>query len=137
MSQPQPPHSYPSPLFSTMALEGFKLGVHLGVSLAERSLTQDIRICLTIRYSVLPSGCKTDRIEDTDCYAKICQGVKQFLSTREFALLEKMTLEIFLFLKTQFSTDVHLLLSVTKLKPPMPEVLEGGVSFTLSEWARP
>lgn len=113
----------------SLHLNELRLQVKLGCGAEERQNPQFVRFDIQIRFQAIPEGCFTDRIEDTLCYAKISEILKD-LCDREYQLIEHLGMEAFSKLVDQTPANSYLKLCLTKERPPI-EGLEGGASFTL------
>lgn len=112
---------------SSLSLNGLRLSVFLGVYPEEKLQKQTVRIDAQIRFSEPPSGCCTDRLEDTYCYDKVIAFLKEKLAGRRFQLIENFTKTLYELLKSHFPENTHLAVRVTK-QPGIPELTQ-GVTF--------
>ena len=119
--------------YSTLSLNSLRLKVKLGCQAEERNEPQFVRFDITIRFSELPIGCVTDRLQDTVCYAQISEQVASICKKTEYSLIEKLGFDAFHSIREILPPSIGLLLKIVKEKPPV-EHLEGGASFTLGDW---
>ncbi len=119
-------------LSSQLTLHGLRLPVHLGCSAEERLRPQFVRFDVTVRFSSLPEGCETDRLEQTVCYARLSEILSNVCQAREYQLIEKLGWDAFRAVREIIPTQDQLTLNVVKERPPVAS-LEGGASFTISE----
>ena len=121
-------------MHSFLEIKSLILPVHIGLSEEERCQLQDIAFHITIAF---PEGGlrgeRTDKLENSVCYFKICERIKQITSQNSFSLIEKLAFDIFTELKTLLSLPVCLRVCVHKINPPIPH-LKGGVSYTCSDF---
>lgn len=120
---------------SSLTLNGLQLSVFLGIYPEEKIRQQRVSIDAQFRFSQVPTGCQTDRLEDTYCYDKIINYLKNKLIDRRFQLLEHFTHTLYELLKNYFEIPVHLSLRVTK-QPRIPELTQ-GVTFEYGDGASP
>lgn len=95
----------------------------------EQLRAQPFRIDLAIAAD-LTAAATSDRLADTVDYGAVCAAVGDLVSTGRFTLMEAMAGRIAdLVLSRPLVESVTV--SVTKLRPPVPEVLESsGVTMT-------
>jgi dihydroneopterin aldolase len=129
-----PPLSAPANLpFSSLALHSLRLKVKLGCGAEERLIPQYVRFDVRLRFSALPQGCFTDRLEETVCYAEMSESVRTVCNRQEYCLIEKLGWDAYSQLKKILPPDVQLWVRVVKEKPPVAD-LEDGTSFTVGDW---
>lgn len=112
---------------SFLRVKNLSLQVHLGCTAEERASTQEIRVDVAFRFNEPPPGEKTDRLEDTLCYAEVCAALKNHLAGREFNLVEKIGCDFHRILKARFP-NVQSQVKVHKVRPPVDDLL-GGVEY--------
>ena len=115
-----------------LEVRGARLAVRLGCTLEERRLPQEVDLDFTIRFAEAPPGCRTDRLEDTVCYARLVEAARAHVEAREFALMERLSEELHGLFKKGLPPHATLSLRVTKVHPPVPKIL-GGVSFSYGD----
>lgn len=118
---------------SSLSLNGLRLSVFLGVYPEERLQKQAVTIDSQIRFSVPPSACQSDRLEDTYCYDKIITHLKANLENRKFQLIEHLTKELYGLMKSYFPPLATVSIRVTK-QPGIPELTQ-GVTFEYGDEA--
>jgi FolB domain-containing protein len=116
-----------------LVLKNFQLPVTLGWTAAERRQKQTVSVEIAIQRATPPRSCKTDRLNDTVCYAALIRYLQKSVADREFHLLEYLTTEIFHLLRKILPKTAKLQVSVTKF--PSLEGLAGGVSFSYGQLA--
>ena len=112
-----------------------RLAVRLGCTAEERRLPQEVDLDFRIRFAEAPPGCRTDRLEDTVCYAGLVEKARAFVETREFSLMERLAEDLHGVMTAGHPAGAALELRVTKVHPPVAKIL-GGVSFSygFSSW---
>jgi dihydroneopterin aldolase len=115
-----------------LAFDGLELAVHLGCEPEERALPQPVEVALRLAFAKPPEACRSDRLDDTVCYAEAVARIRSAASGAEFATLEHLAERIRSGLREWVPDGVGLRLRVTKLRPPVPG-LRRGVSFTLED----
>ena len=122
-------------MVSELRIIDLRLWVHLGCSTEERANPQAVSVDVVIPFVQLPKGAYTDKLEDSVCYRRMIELIQDIVKTKEFNLVESLTLTIHQLLTSYLvTTDYHdlaLKVIVKKLSPPIPN-LYGGVSFTYS-----
>jgi len=120
--------------FSALTLNGLRLKVRLGCGEEERRVPQYVRFDIRVRFESIPSGCLTDALNETVCYAEISDTLRQVCARREFLLIEKLGWDAFSSLKERLPRGTQLWIRTTKEKPPIAD-LQDGASFCLGDWA--
>ncbi|MBI4512138.1 MAG: dihydroneopterin aldolase [Deltaproteobacteria bacterium] len=101
-------------------IEGIEFeGAH-GYTAAERKVTRRFR-CHVVLERDLSTSSKSDRIQDTVDYRKICQLVVEIGTMRSFRLLEALAGAIADAIQAQ-QRDTGVTVTVVKLSPPCPGV---------------
>ena len=106
-----------------LTISGVLLPIRLGCSAEERLEPQPVEIDLTIRFETPPRGMVTDRLEDTVSYDALVRAIKEVASDREFSLIEHLANEIFTSLKNILGPEHELRVTVRKVSPPIPEII--------------
>jgi len=118
---------------SELRLTSLKLNGRIGWSEEERRTPQGLRFDLVVRFAKVPSACTSDELNDTACYGEMAARLRTLCSDREFKLIERLGHEAHAAVKSVLPVGSSLELSVTKEKPPIPE-LTGGATFTLRDF---
>ena len=113
-----------------LRLVDLRLPIHLGCTLAEQEIPQEVSFSFEICFSEMPGACRTDRLEDTVCYGRLSEVVRTYCAGRRFQTVEKLAHECYETLKPEMIPTASLSLSVHKLKPPV-DSLKGGVFFEI------
>ncbi len=115
--------------YSRISLKQLELAISLGVSDAERSKPQSVRIDMDIDFLQPPSACLTDQLKDTYCYDSFIQQLAIQMASRSFHLLEHVTYEIYQLAKQFFKESLSVHIKVTK-KPLLSAAIPiEGASF--------
>ncbi len=121
------PGKYKS-LTGVLHIEDLVIPAKIGVSEEERSKTQDISINLRLVFKSLPEACVSDNISETICYHNLCDTIREYISNKEFKLLERISREIFdLIQELDSFSSINLSIS----KKPNIECLKGSVSMEI------
>lgn len=108
------------------------LAVHLGCEAEERAVAQAVDLSLVIEFATPPEACASDTLADTVCYAELAAAAREHCAPREFRLIEHLAAELREIVRARLPHDAGLVLTVTKLAPPVPG-LTGGVRFTIDD----
>lgn len=119
--------------FSSLTLHGLRLKVRLGCESEERAIPQYVQFDVRVRFKTLPSGCLSDSLDQTICYAQLTNQIRKISEKQEFRLIEHLGWQIFASLKEILPANTPLWIRTLKEKPPI-EDLQGGASFTLGDW---
>lgn len=118
---------------TSLSLQGLRFQVHLGCSAEERSIPQFVRFDLEVYFLEPPSGCISDQLSETICYAVLSEKLRTLCSGREYQLIEKLGWDAYQSLRKYLPASVGLKLRAIKETPPIDE-LTGGAVFTISDW---
>lgn len=110
-----------------LTVKDYRLKVHLGCTLEEQMVPQEISATIKIKFRESPPGEITDDLRETICYADICHALTEYLQNKSFQLVEKLANDCFNVLKTSYP-NVLIQLEIHKLHPPI-ENLQGGVVY--------
>jgi dihydroneopterin aldolase len=113
-----------------LVLSELEVWVHLGCSEAERSVPQPVHIDATIHFAQPPEACRTDRLNDSVCYAELATALAQTARSRPFLTVERLAQALAEEMRRRLPQGARLRLDVTKSRAPVPG-LRGGVRFTL------
>jgi 7,8-dihydroneopterin aldolase/epimerase/oxygenase len=116
----------------TLRMHRLELDVRLGCEAEERARPQKVELDATLRFAVAPGACRSDRLDETVCYAELAGIARALVARREFRLVEHLGHEILDAFRGYVSSDVSIDVIVRKVSPPV-EGLLGGVSFTIEE----
>ena len=90
------------------------------------------RADVVLRFATAPGACRSDRLDETVCYADLATLARDLVARREFRLVEHLGHELLAAFRQCIRADARLDLTVRKVAPPV-EGLLGGVSFTIEE----
>lgn len=117
----------------SLEIRDFEMQVRLGCSENERAVPQLVKVSLKIDFSfqaeMAPKGFFTDRLDETVCYAKICETLKHRTADREYHLIEFLAHDLVRGLTESLLSDLSFTLKVHKISPPI-EGLKGGVIYS-------
>ncbi len=111
---------------SCLTIKGLQFSVLLGWPDTERQQPQQVLADIILQSETPPSGCQTDQIEDTFCYAELIQKLQYFIAGREFRLLEYLSAEIYKYIQTLVPLSTKIRVSITK-SPPLEGLTQGVV----------
>src|SRR5690606_20290554 len=105
----------------------------LGCTAEERSVPQEIRVSVQFLFHNPPRGTISDDLRDTICYAKISEVIGEFISSKEYCLIEKLAADLHDVLKSVVEGRAEISLSVLKVRPPVENLL-GGVDYRIGDF---
>lgn len=118
-----------------LSLPDLRLWVNLGCSLEEKAQVQPISVHIQLSYANPPSGTQTDQLTDVICYQHIVELASATATQKAYNLIEHLAASIHQTIQqylTQINyKDTHVVVTIHKLSPPIPNVL-GGVLFRYS-----
>lgn len=127
---PRSPLRAPS---TQLSLQQLRILVRLGCSAEERLVPQYVSFDVQIRFYTPPEGCFTDALEQTVCYAELSQTIKSVCERQEYQLIEKLGWDVYTAVRNFLPQPCLLRVSANKEHPPVAH-LEGGATFTVSDW---
>lgn len=116
---------------SVLQVCDFEIPVHLGCTVEERHHRQNVSVSVEVFFPETPPGESSDRLEETVCYAEICQLIKKTAQAQEYQLVEKLAKACLTSLKEVWP-KVSVRLTLHKVQPPI-EGLRGGVRYTCGD----
>ncbi len=116
----------------TLRMHRLELDVHLGCEADERARPQKVELDASLHFATPPGACRSDRLDETVCYAELAIVARELVARREFRLVEHLGQELLAAFRRRIRSEVRLDLTVRKVAPPV-EGLLGGVSFTIEE----
>jgi 7,8-dihydroneopterin aldolase/epimerase/oxygenase len=119
-------------LSAELQMLNLEVFVHLGVSELERLVPQPVAISVKILFDQMPEACRTDELDQTQCYGLIAEKIKNLIEPKTYHLIEHLTHAIFKELEKMVSNIGRLQVSVHKLHPPVSG-LKGGSVFILTQ----
>lgn len=124
--------TFASDSVAKLNVRGVQLFVHLGYTEAERAQKQEVLADIELYFSKEPLATKTDQLKDTICYHTLIVDLRNFVGQKHFAMVEKLSADIFDFLSQKLGSSSKIRLSITKTHPPVDGLL-GGVEY--SKWS--
>lgn len=121
------------PACHSLRMENFEVKVRLGCLADERAVPQLIRISAEFVFEEPPKACLSDELEDTICYAQVCDALKKHCESREFKLIERIGFECYGLLRELSRGKAKVALKVHKVKPPV-ESLAGGSTYSCGDF---
>lgn len=117
---------------SVLELQNFTLPVHLGCEDWERKVSQPVNFKISFGFGSPLKAETTDSLEDSVCYAKVCEKVSELTGSKHFKLIEKLAEDTRQSLAKNFPNHDFLKVSVHKLKPPV-DLLTNGVVYSCGD----
>jgi len=108
-------------------IHSLELNVNLGWRSKERSLSQAILLDMDIHFKKPPKACTTDNLQDTMCYAKLIEEIRDKTAVKQYKLIEHLSADIYQLAKKTLPEEVCLTVRITKY--PNIAGLQKGVSF--------
>jgi dihydroneopterin aldolase len=120
--------------FHSLKISELSIQVHLGCGLPERSKLQEIRVSIELQFHSAPVAEQSDRLEDTLCYAQLSEAFRKHCESREFALIEKLTADLFQITRQLTGTSARASVTVHKVAPPVAGLI-GGATYRIADFA--
>lgn len=120
-------------MHSLLEIKSLVLPVHIGRTKEERQKAQDVAFHVTLGFTQVLNDEQTDELENSVCYLKVCEKIKQLTSHNTFSLIEKLGFETLTVLKKILPSGICVRVCVHKIHPPVSH-LEGGVSYTCGDF---
>ena len=120
-------------MYSFLEIKSLILPVHIGRTEEERQEAQDIAFHITVGFTQALNDERTDTLEHSVCYFKVCEYIKSLTSQNKFSLIEKLGFDTLTALKTLLPSSVRVRVCIHKIHPPVSH-LEGGVSYTCGDF---
>lgn len=119
--------------YHALQIRDLSLQVRLGCSAQERLDPQEIRVSVDLRFHSQPIATETDHLQDTLCYARICEAFRGHCRDREFSLIEKLANDLMKVSRDLLKGQALVALTVHKVAPPV-EGLLGGTLYRLGDF---
>ena len=116
-----------------LMIEGLVFDVRIGCRPNERLRPVKIAFDVAVDYPAPPKSCKTDKLEDADCYAGLCEEIQNLVKRHEYNLLEHLCFEVYKKLKGRIGKKARVFVRVAKVKPPVKEL--GRASFSYGDFS--
>ena len=120
-------------MHSVLEIKSLILPVHIGRTKEERQKAQDVSFQITVGFTQALKDEQTDKLENSVCYFKLCEHIRQLTSQKSFSLIEKLAFETLTSLKILLPPGVYVRVCVHKIHPTIP-YLKGGVSYTCGDF---
>ncbi len=109
--------------------------VHLGCTAQERARAQKVHLQIEIYFSKTPRMLTSDNIAHGPCYAEMSEVAQKSFAKKHYATIEHLCFEchqdLEKYLKKWKSLEnSRFVTTLTKLKPPIREIISGSV-FTI------
>lgn len=114
-------------LYSSLHIHQLELHLNLGWRNKERSQEQAVFLDMDIRFPSPPKACKTDNLDDTICYAKLIEVIREKISAKKYRLIEHVCAEIYTITKNHWKKNTRITIRLTKY--PRIDGLKKGVTF--------
>lgn len=114
-----------------LTVDRLQLAANLGFYTGERAKAQPIEVSFRLYFPTMPAYGSDDEAEFLD-YGVVCKWLSDFVTDREFKLLEFLAMELFRQVRKGLDVgghkDVKLWLRMNKVAAPVPG-LTGGASY--------
>ena len=117
---------------STLVINEYLLWCHLGCLLEEREQAQEVLASIKIEFNDPPVACVSDHLEDTICYARLCEEMDCIAKERSFNTIEHLSWVIYSNIQKYFPNQCRWSLVVKKVRPPI-DGLKNGVCFQIGD----
>ncbi len=117
---------------ASLHVRGVRFDVRLGVTEEERAVPQAVEVDVLVRFEAEPAATGSDQVEDTVDYAGMVARMREALSGREFALVERLGRVLLDAVRVGVDADHGVEVRVRKVDPPVPEIT-GGAEFVLRD----
>ncbi len=118
---------------SVLEINELVLPVRLGRDRREREKPQEVAFHIVLGFTKALNDERSDRLENSVCYSKICAQIKKLTEQNSFSLIEKLAFETLTSLKAELPAGVLVRARVHKIHPPVPN-LKGGVVYTCGDF---
>jgi 7,8-dihydroneopterin aldolase/epimerase/oxygenase len=113
-------------------VDGLTFYGHHGVGEAEQAVGGRYRMDLALMRDLSAAG-RSDRLEDTTNYSQAVRVALEVGTGRRFRLLEAMAAAVADEILARCAVD-GVTVRVTKLHPPLPELLTGTAAVEITRW---
>lgn len=113
---------------NTLKVSGLELSIHLGWPEKERLKLQTVLVDLDMLFTGNPPACNTDKLEDTICYHKLIDQIRNRIPNKHYLLIEHLSAEIHELVFPLLPKNVKLTVTITKR--PKIENFSGYVQFS-------
>ena len=116
---------------SSLSIYNLELPLYLGWLENERLNKQTVVLDFNITFLSPPKACVTDQLDDTVCYSKLINKIRDHLTIKKFNLIEHVCHEVYQLIKSIIPTQSTVTVTITK-QPNIPN-FSGKVSFRYSD----
>ncbi|OGT41652.1 MAG: hypothetical protein A3F42_08590 [Gammaproteobacteria bacterium RIFCSPHIGHO2_12_FULL_37_34] len=116
---------------SSLSIYNLELPLYLGWLENERLNKQTVVLDVNITFLSPPKACVTDQLDDTVCYSKLINKIRDHLTIKKFNLIEHVCHEVYQLIKSIIPTQSTVTVTITK-QPNIPN-FSGKVSFRYSD----
>lgn len=120
-----------SNITTRLQINSLILNLHLGWTKEEKITRQRVLLDLDLRFATPPDACQSDKLDDTLCYAKLLETIRNKLDSVRISLVEHLAKYIYDQIKMLAPRQSLLQVRVTKY--PRIDKLMGGVCFTYGD----
>lgn len=118
---------------SVLEIKDLVLPVRIGRDREEREKPQEVAFHIVLGFTKALNDERSDRLENSVCYSKICAQIRKLTEQNSFSLIEKLAFETLTALKAELPGGVTARVRVHKIHPPVPN-LKGGVVYTCGDF---
>ena len=116
-----------------LTMDEFTLQAFIGCHEQEREHAQEVRLKVIINDPSLDQAAASDQLNDTFCYAKVLEDLREHCLSRHFNLIEHMAASCYHFLKQQIGPRSEIHVRLHKVEPPVAGLV-GGVIFEYGDF---
>lgn len=120
-------------MLNALVLDELVLWLHLGCTVEERAMTQEVRVSVEFRFHETPAGATSDRLEDTVCYARVSSAIQEHCGAKHFNLIERIGREVYEVARAVSGPGVDIGVSIHKVRPPV-QAIRGGTRFRCGDF---
>ena len=116
---------------STLFINQLELTLHLGWPENEILKKQTVLLDIEIQFAKPPIACISDQLDDTICYSKLIQAIRDHILPKHFHLIEHLSHSIYQLIKPMASDPSKIIIHITK-HPKIP-AYTGSVRFSYGD----
>ena len=120
-------------LLSTLFINQLELTLHLGWPENEILKKQTVLLDIEIQFAKPPIACISDQLDDTLCYSKLIQLIRDHILPKHFHLIEHLSYSIYQLIKPLVPNPSKMIVHITK-HPKIPNYT-GAVRFSYGDTA--
>lgn len=115
-----------------LEVSNYIVQVQLGCTPAEQAMPQEVRFTVLVQFSTAPKGEENDQLDNTLCYAQICEHILKTSQEKKYHLIEHLCSQVYKSLKKLVDSSTRMQVCVHKVRPPV-EHLAGGTRYTVGD----